>query len=72
MSSVIHGGDEFTDLPEVPSATENGGTQALYGISQHRTMVEEKRRRIGVWGLLPEKFFRATPSRPSKNSPFGT
>ena len=28
MPSVIHDGDEQTDFPEDPSATENGGTQA--------------------------------------------
>ena len=38
MPSVIDSGDEFADLPD---ATENGGTQALYGISQHRAIVEE-------------------------------
>ena len=39
MPSVIHGGDEFTDLTEAPSVTENGGTQAHYCIFQHRTIV---------------------------------
>ena len=42
MPSVIHGGDEFTDLPEAPSATENRGTQAPYGILQHRNIVEKE------------------------------
>ena len=32
MLSVVHSGDEFTDLPEAPSTTENEGTQASYGI----------------------------------------
>ena len=32
MPNEIHGGDKLTDLPEAPSATENGGTQATYGI----------------------------------------
>ena len=67
MPSVIHGRDEFTDLPEASSATENGGTQAPYGISQHRTIVEEGGR-MGVWGLAPEESFRATPSRMSENA----
>ena len=40
MPSVIHGGDELTDLPEAPSATENGKTQTPCGISQHWTIVE--------------------------------
>ena len=42
ISEIIHGGDEFTHLPEAPIATENGGTQAPYGISHHRTIVEEE------------------------------
>ena len=29
MPSVIHGGDEFTDLLDAPSNTENGGTSHL-------------------------------------------
>ena len=69
MPSVIHGGDELTDLPETPSATEERGSQAPYGISQHRTIVEEEERRIELGlGLPPEKFFRATPSRTSENA----
>ena len=42
MPSIIYGGDELTDLSEAPSTTENGGTQAPYGISQHKTIVEEE------------------------------
>ena len=53
MSSVIHGGDEFTNLLEAPSTTENGGTQALYGISQHKTIVEAQRERDGGLGSCP-------------------
>ena len=64
MPSVIHGGDEFTDLPEAPSATENGGTQAPYGISQHRTIVEEEGEKDGS--------LEATPSRTSENARLGT
>ena len=68
MPSVIQGGDELTELPEAPSATENGGTQAPYGISQHRTIVEEEGEKGGVWGLAPESFVRTTPSRTSENA----
>ena len=57
MPSVIHGGDEFTDSPEVPSATENGGTQAHYSISQHRTVVEEDKEEDGSLGTCPQKCF---------------
>ena len=42
MPSVIHDRDEFADLQEAPSTTENGGTQALYGILQHRTTIVEE------------------------------
>ena len=71
MPSVTHGGDEFTYLLEAPSTTENGGTKHPYGISQHRTIVEEKGRMMGSGGLPPEKFFRATPSRTSENALLG-
>ena len=47
MPSVIHGGDKLTDLPEAPSAIENGGTQTPYGISQHRSNVEVEGSRMG-------------------------
>ena len=47
MPSAIHGGDEFTDLPEAPSPTENGGTRDPYGISPHRTIVEEEGEKDG-------------------------
>ena len=63
MPIISNGGDELTHLPEAPSATENGGTQVPYGISQHKTIAEEEGRMMGAWGLAPEKFFRATPSR---------
>ena len=42
MPSVVHGGDELTDFPEAPSATENGGTRFPYDIVQYRTIVEEQ------------------------------
>ena len=54
-------------LPEAPSATENGGTQAPYDISQNKTSAEEMRS-MGVWGLAPRKCYRATPSRTSENA----
>ena len=57
MPSIIHGGDEFTDLPEVPSITENGGTQAIYGISQHRTIVEERGEKGEGLGLALRNVF---------------
>ena len=68
MPNVIHCGDEFTNLPEAPSATEKGGTQAPYGISQQRTIVEEGGEGWGSGGLPPEKIFTATPSRTSENA----
>ena len=54
-------------MPEAPSATENGGTQAPYGISQYMTNVEQEGEGWGL-GLGPENFFRATPSRTSENA----
>ena len=60
MPSVISGGDEFTDLPEAPTAIEDEGTQAPYGISKHRTIVEERGEGWGCGGLPPEKLFIAT------------
>ena len=57
MQGVIHGGDEFTDLPEALSATENGDTQAPYCISKHRTIVEEEGEKDGGLGACPQKSF---------------
>ena len=57
MPSVIHGGEEFIDLPEAPSTTENEGTQAPYGISQHRTIVEEEGEKDGSVRACPQKSF---------------
>ena len=51
MPSAINCRDDFIDLPEAPSATENGDTQAPYVISQNRTIEEEVGRRTGVSGL---------------------
>ena len=62
----MHGGDEFTDLPEAPSATENGGTQAPYVISQHRTIVEEEGERGGILWLAPRNVF--SELRPLENA----
>ena len=57
---IIHDGDELTDLPEAPSASENGGTQAPYGISQHMAIVEEDgKERWESGDLPPEKFFQS-------------
>ena len=43
MSSVIEDRDEFINLAEAPSTTDNWRhTKANYGISQHRTIVEVK------------------------------
>ena len=52
MPCVIHSGDEFKDFPEAPSATVNEGTQAPYRISQHRTIVEEERKKDGSFSEL--------------------
>ena len=57
MPRVIHGRDEFTDLPEALGPTENGGTQAHYCIIQHRTVVGEKGEKNWSGGLPPEKFY---------------
>ena len=72
IPSVIHGGDEFTDLTEAPSVTGNGDTQAHYCISQHRNILEEDGEKDGGIKAFPEKLFRATPSRPLENALFGT
>ena len=53
MPSAIHGRHEFTDLPETPSATENGGAKAPYGILQHRTIVEEEGEKDVGLGACP-------------------
>ena len=66
IPGAVHGGDEVTDLQEAPSATENGGTQASYGISQHRTMVEGERERDGSGSVPPEKL--PTLSRMSEHA----
>ena len=57
MPSVIHGRDKITDLPEAPSATENEGTQASYGISLHGNMVEDEREKGEDFGACPQTSF---------------
>ena len=59
MPRIIHGRDELTDLSEAPGATENGGTQATYGISKHKIIVEGVGRRMGSGGLPADKFFQS-------------
>ena len=69
MPSIVHGGDELTDLLEAPSATENGSTQAPYGISLH-IIVEEEGEKDGGLEACPQKsFFRASPLERQK-TPF--
>ena len=69
MPSVIHGGDELTDLPEAPSATENGDTQAPYDISQHRTIVEEGEK-DGCLGACTQKSFSELRPLERQKTPF--
>ena len=70
MPSVINGGDEFTDLIEAFSATENGGTQAPYDISKHRTIAKVEREKDGDLGAC-KKSLRATPSTTSEDAFLG-
>ena len=69
MSSVIHGGDEFTDLPEAASTTDNRGTQSHYCISQHRTIVEEEEK-DGALGVCPQNRFSELRSLERHRTPF--
>ena len=48
MRSIVHGGDELTNFSEAPCATESGSTRVPYGISQHRTILEEEGKKDGV------------------------
>lgn len=41
-------------MPEAPSTTKNGGTQAPYGISQYRTIVEEEGEKDGGLRACPQ------------------
>ena len=70
MPSVFQGGDELTDLPEAPSVTENGDTQAPYGISQHRTVVEEEGRKDGDLGACLQKMITDLHPLECQNMPF--
>ena len=58
-TKYVRGGDELTDLSETPSPTVNEGTQAPYGMSQHKTIVEEKKEKDSGLGLAPEEFFQS-------------
>ena len=69
MPSVIHSEDEFTDLPEVASATENGGTHAPYDISQQRTILEEGEKG-GCLGACPQKSFSELRPIERQKTPF--
>ena len=55
MPSVIRSGDELTELPEASSASENGGIQVQYDISQQRTIPEEE----GDLGACPQKVLQS-------------
>ena len=70
MPSAIHGGDEFMDLPEAPSSTENGGTQVHYYISQHRTIVEEDGEKDGGLGAFLQKNFSELRPLKRRKTPF--
>ena len=71
MPSVIHGADDLSTLLEAPSATENGSTQAPYGICQHMTIVEEEREKDGGLGACPRKDLELRPLERPKH-PYGT
>jgi len=71
MPSVIHGGDEFTNLLEAPSTT---GKWRHTSPIWHFTTQDYCRSAEGEgWGsgVLPlEKLFRATPSRTAEKAPW--
>ena len=56
-AKYVRGGDELTDLSETPSATVNEGTQAPYGMSQHKTIVKERKGKDGGLGACPRRVF---------------
>ena len=70
MPSVIQCGEQLTDLPEAPSATENGGTQAPYGILQHRTIIEEEGEKDGGLGACPQKRISELRQLERQKTPF--
>ena len=71
MLSAIHGGDKFTNFPEAPSATENRGTEAPYGTSQHSTIVEKVGEKDGGLGACPQKRFSELRPLEHQNTPCG-
>ena len=70
MSSAIHGGGEFTNLPDAPSATENRGAQGHYCIAQHGTIVEEERKKDRGLGACRQKTFSEPRSLKRWKTPF--
>ena len=54
MQSIVHSEDELTDFSEAPYATEYGSTWVPYGISQHRTILEEEGKKDGVAKLITQ------------------
>ena len=70
MPSVMHGEDEFADLLEAASTTENGGTQAYYCISQHMNIVEKDRAKDGGLGACSQKSFSEQHPLERRKTPF--
>ena len=68
MLSVIHGRDEFTNLPEAPCTTENEGIQAPYGISQHRTIAEKEEKDVGLGTCRQKSFSELLPLERQENT----
>ena len=58
------------DLPEVPSATENGAAQVHYCLSQQRTFVEEDGEKAGGLGTCLEKNFPKLRPLECRKTPF--
>ena len=58
---VIHGRDEFADLPEAHSTLENGGTEVHGCIAHHKTIVKEEREKDGGVRACPKKFLGPRP-----------
>ena len=66
----MYGIDEFTDFREASNAFQIEGRSLALHLTKQAYHWNRGRRKIGVWGLLPEKFFKATPSRTSGNALF--